>query len=478
MSGASGVSGISPIKPYGFCDGNSGKFFNMEEGVWESNPMCLSDNKKPKLPLPKKLAKPAKTKEPKVEFKPTSKAEVRPTTVGMPVAGGIFTFFGGACGSTTPIECNDEMLILDDAGNREVVANLNMGFSNGEYKFEVKMTIPPEGEPRMIEALKNGSLWIYLGSNGFKPEGKAKKVDGFLILKDRSNGSYVSIRPMKDLYFGEQVYEYQGQKVVKHLYRDWENEIEEWRYYKVDNDGYVICEKDSSEYVCDDIADAEDNGVTVDVEDETELKLVYEYYRVNSNGEYIGEGEPVPIPASEKPAERDYEVVIDESSTEEVPPLSVPLKYEIVLTDEKGRAEKQEKEGTLANLGQIEPFKINSDFYDDATVKMKLKITFRPDTDDMGIIGLLEEYAFSGKASVKVGISCEQDNPPLLDAETYDVVDLVDEADIADEADIPLDEEGNEIEEVVEEDMAAEEAEEAELQEDPQTEDAEEEESD
>jgi hypothetical protein len=345
----------------------------------------------------------------------------------------------------------------------DVAVDINMTLQYGRANFHFSVVVPAEGRGSIPAGMQ--SMWVRFGlegSNMLEPTGLPMlDVEGFRMLLDLSEEDpigYVSYRPMRDNIWNEQVYIYEGLRVVRHRVVDWTLPEPEERdvWLAVSADGEVMC----GDTACIDEADAEANALVADVSsmlpqneygdvDISQLEMAFAYYHVNGNGEYIDANgtpseTPVQIPASRRPAEREYELVPDPEfagysaeefrsmlmagipergiaamSEEDIDAISLPLRGRLIITDESGRNMQEQRvpEDGNINLGDVEQIgaiRIEPRFYPDSTYGIGFEGFGEQGERLEGERheGVIPEFIYGG-SSVRLALiaSCDENEP-------------------------------------------------------------------
>jgi oligosaccharide reducing-end xylanase len=321
---------------------------------------------------------------------------------------------GGSFGCEASGPVNE---VCDDSYSppiQDVAVDLNMTLQAGRPRFHFSIVVPENGRGSIPAGMQ--SMWVRFGLEGsdmLEPTGLPMlDVEGFRMLLDLSEEDpigYVSYRPMRDSSWGEQVYIYEGTRVVRHRVVDWSLPEPEERdvWLAVNADGQVICEaciEDEAAALANDASNMLPLNENGDV-DISQLEMAFAYYYVNVNGQYRDENAnlsetPVQVPASRNPEGREYELVADPEfsgfsaeefrnmlregipergiaamSEEDINAISIPLRARLVITDQSGRNMEQQSvpesgQINLGNMGQTSAVMIERRFYPDSEYRI------------------------------------------------------------------------------------------------------------
>jgi len=340
----------------------------------------------------------------------------------------------------------------------------------------------------------------YQGVGGLVPIGRPKVDEGgFTMLHNLSEGSYeyCSYAPMLDRIFTEPVFQYEGDLVVRHRSIDYEIDpdgVEIDKFYSVSPDGFLYCGDDYCPTdVSDPVAYAEQNankasGLTdgqsvindLPVQTYIDQNRGFSYFKVDAEGAYQdkdADGNPIPIDASENPAEKDYELLLNPDITlkdiiEGNPDVGeagvglagikeavIPIDLSLLIEDNReGRdSTLPQSIGPLAgeDISTLPISKVSSYFSDNGEFKLGLN------PSGNGIVeNHMPAYVYGANFMTKAFVTCDQEEPVLdlssefadygehEDPDPFDIdggteddggVDVIEDAGIDTESDIPTD---------------------------------------
>lgn len=395
----------------------------------------------------------------------------------------------GCASRVDPSELGCEDTDLPSLGS--ITVGLNQSIQAGRIRASFTAVAPEIDPPgAYLPGLENGTIWIRAGLNGaemLEPTGLSQ-VDqqGFPMLRDQDTSAdslgLVSYGEMIDATWGHQVYRYGDIMVTSVRVTDWESpngeQTEVW--IQVDEDGNVLCggalclsREEANEYA-EDLNHNLNDGFTLpqngfgDV-DVSQMEVVYAYYQVNEEGQYIetfededGELRPRAVRASRRPQDRGYDNVPDPEhgnytpeefrallmgdgipergiagglTAEQIDQMSIPLQVRLTVTDQFGNSvqfEVPENGGYIAleDINRMRAVMLPTSFYQAGNYHFTVQgeIVEREVADDVESVGVMPEYVYGTRANndqeaviIAIQGSCD-DSEPEFNVEGIDGV--------------------------------------------------------